>query len=202
MRRFIGSRFFVSLTALVVVAALAVLYVSYCKYYWQQNTRLLRTGWNMMKLLRQHNLLMVLKDVEENECPSGACGNAAAEPCTIQCESPALHAQARFYADFCDHWATRAASGVGPLPRTDCDTEDADMLRRVSHVPIEYSQYVQGSDELLAKHWHQFVSGQCANYYDKLICLNGLVFDWSNGTVRQDETQRHDEEHGTATAAG
>lgn len=204
MRRFIGFRFFVSLTVLVVVAGLVMVYVSYCHYYWQQNTRLLRAGWNMMKLLRQHNLLILVDGVEEQNCvPSGggteatttAAGCDEPEPsaggrsqavATFSCRKPAVTRHSRFFSRFCEHWASTRSQPTGRLPRTDPNArhEDAEMLRAVSRVPIEYAQYARiDGDRELTKHWHRFVSGQCSDYYDKLLCLNGLVFDWSAATV-------------------
>jgi hypothetical protein len=209
-RLLILSIVLVSLTALAITLCTG----DFWPWYWRQNVRLVKAGWNMIKLFRRHDLFDMVDD--------------------RRTDAERLHAQAEFFDGFCEYWktsgrASQIAGAIGQIEllssppsskspsseRTvtsaddDCsrgsdggavtagdgtgdswrdravavENGDSEMLQKVPRVPLEYAIYARLSDQQLSSNWYKFVSNKCSKYYDKLICLNGLVFDWNAGTV-------------------
>lgn len=128
-------------------------------WYWRQNVSLIKAGWSMIKLFRRHDLFE--KDTEEKD------------------DATRLNEQGEFFQQFCVQWAGNA---MGKRMGEDRG-KDEKLVESVSKIPLEYAIFANISDEQLGKNWHKFVSNKCYKYYDKLMCANGLVFDWKTGKV-------------------
>lgn len=114
----------------------------------------------MLKLLRKENIL-------DSIATAGAeYDNESARIQTI------VREEQKLFEDFCE--AKRN------------NMNDTELVKRVEHIPIEYARRTSLTDNELKKYWSKFTTPKCSVYYDKLVCLNGLVLDWRDGNERNE----------------
>jgi hypothetical protein len=157
---------FIVLISLALLAA-TLFYGNFWPWYWRQNFSLMKAGWNMIKLFRKHDLFERVDDEGDDDNK----------------DAKRLEDQGVFFEQFCEYWDKTRRSDENE--RLEADRDDLDLTRQVSRIPLEYAIYANLNDEQLEENWHKFVSNKCSKYYDKLICLNGLIFDWKEGIVKR-----------------
>lgn len=165
--------------AIGLIVTIAIAYVLHLRY-WQYNYRLLTSTWNLYRALRTNGALN----------PSNCNNN----------EQNSDESQAAFFQSFCNEWATDPSRPIkGSLLPSEHQASDVELLNRVDRVPIEYSVYANVSAKQLREHWGKFVTNRCSSYYDKLICQNGLVFDWRREQIYTTQTAYRDEKASAET---
>lgn len=160
---------------LLVVGVLLVcltLFV-YGMTYWRQNLRAIRAGWNIMRLLKKHR---TSTDVNENTTVSA---------------TDSIQQQTDFFRGFCLNW--RPIDGLAE--RLDQTTStpnrrarDEQLVATTERIPLRYALYADLDEQTLRENWSRFVSNKCSESHDKLICSNGLVFDWTKKEVYKWQT--------------
>lgn len=167
--KFFGRPFgFWLLTIVGLTIAFAMVYVLRFKY-WQSNFRLLSSSWNLYRVLRSNGML---------KAPSATSKTGTTDICS----------QAAFFREFCDYWANdtkRPQRGSLQFNRNSkfADIDDEKLMNSVNRVPLEYAMFTTLTTTKLREHWQKFITNRCSSYYDKLICQNGIVFDWTNKSL-------------------
>lgn len=152
-----------------MVAVIVIAWLIHGRSYWRQNIRALRASWNVLKMLRHADLLLDNDDDDDRAV------------------TREISDESDFFQEFCVTWPLAAGDGGAEVlaERTPATRKRDETLLRESEcrLPVEYAAYVDVSADLLTQHWSRFVSNKCSNYHDKLICSNGLVFDWQKHRV-------------------
>lgn len=150
---------------LYFVIFISILCFVICVYIWwdlwQRNVRFVKAGWNVLRLAHQYSLLHVL-----DYAP------------TTTTTTTNQTSKDNFFRSFCNEWKRRYPDKVELT-----NDEDARLIEQCNNIPIEFSLYANIDNETLTRNWHKFVSDKCSKYDSKLVCLNGLTFDWPNKRV-------------------
>lgn len=168
-------RSFLLIFVCVAIILLIFVFSSYCKHYWKSNTRLLKAGWNAMKLLRKHTPIELFATQESFLMPN-------------ESESvPSLEQEKHLFCSFCNLWQELYGDTAATidLQHTNGERErvDNELLKKLDFIPVDFAQYICVDSKILSDNWFKFATSKCSKYYDKLICSNGLVFDWRSGKV-------------------
>lgn len=149
--------------------------------YWQSNLRLLSSSWNLYHVLRSNGMLKADATTKER-CTNDICNQAA------------------FFHEFCEKWANdskRPQEGSLQLRQNSgkfADIDDEELLKSVNRVPLEYTMFTTLTTTKLREQWQKFITNRCSSYYDKLICQNGIVFDWTNKSLTTKLPADHQDE--------
>lgn len=133
-----------------------------------------------MKLLRKHSLLELFGTEESFLVPKEVES------------STSLEREKNLFCSFCTLWCELNDNKTTTIDLRQSNEQrkrvDKELLEKLDCIPVDYAQYIDVSSKALSDNWFKFTTSKCSKYYDKLICPNGIIFDWRSGKVFYNQT--------------